>query len=279
MKTAIVIDSGCDVSEELIEKYDMKVLRLHVIYPEKDYADGIDIKPETIYERFPEEIPTTSTPSPQDVYDLLHTICEEGYTHVLAFSISSGLSTTYNTLCSALAEEKGLISYVMDTKSISFGAGVFAVWAAEQLAAGKSFENVVKELPRKVSDCKIFYYMDTLKYLQKGGRIGLVSSVVGTMLKIKPIISCNENGVYYTVTKVRGEKLGLQKLLETAKAFAGDDACYFAVLNGDGRDKADAVVEQVTQLDNGTLIEDKQITASMAVHTGPGLVGIMVFKL
>ena len=102
MRTAILIDSGCDVSQALVQRYHMKVMHLHIIYPERDYIDGVDILPETIYQRFPGEIPATSTPSPQDVKDMVEEIKAEGYTHVLAFCISSGLSGTYNTVGSVL---------------------------------------------------------------------------------------------------------------------------------------------------------------------------------
>lgn len=280
MKTAILIDSGCDVSDELIQKYHMKVMSLHVIYPEQDYVDGVDIFPETVYKRFPKEIPTTSTPGPQDVRDMVKEIKSEGYTHVLAFCISSGLSGTYNTVCGVLEEEKELTSFVLDTKSVSFGAGIIALWAAMQLEEGKSFEELKSLLPQKVKDSKIFYCMDTLTYLQKGGRIGLVTSIVGSILNLKPVISCNEDGVYYTVAKIRGSKQGLTKLLSEAKAFAGDGPCFTALLNGDGRALADSIKPKlISDIPGGTLVMDKAITASLAVHTGPGLVGIGVLRL
>lgn len=280
MKTAILIDSGCDVSDELVQKYGMKVMHLHVLYPEKDYTDGVDILPETVYRRFPKEIPTTSTPSPQDVKDMVEEIKSEGYTHVLAFSISSGLSGTYNTVRHVLSEEPELTSFVVDTRSISFGAGILAVWAAMQLEEGRSFEEVKELLPGKVRDTKVFYYMDTLTYLQKGGRIGLVTSIVGSMLNLKPIISCNEEGVYYTVAKIRGSRQGLTRLLAEAKEFAGDGPCFTALLNGDGQAAADELRPKLTAgIPNGTLIMEKAITASLAVHTGPGLVGIGVLRL
>lgn len=280
MKTAILIDSGCDVSDELVKKYNMKVMHLHVIYPERDYIDGVDIGPETVYSRFPADIPTTSTPGPQDVRDMVEEIKAEGYTHVLAFSISSGLSGTYNTVCSVLGEEKELESFVLDTRSISFGAGIIAVWAAMELESGKSFEELKAALPGKVKDSKVFYYMDTLTYLQKGGRIGLVTSIVGSILNLKPIISCNEEGVYYTAAKIRGSKQGLSRLLAEAREFAGDGPCMLALLNGDGKEEADKMRPRLAEdIPNGTLLMEKAITASLAVHTGPGLVGIGVLKL
>lgn len=280
MKTAVLIDSGCDVSDELVKKYNMKVMHLHVIYPERDYIDGADISPETVYSRFPADIPTTSTPGPQDVREMVEEIKAEGYTHVLAFSISSGLSGTYNTVCSVLGEEKELESFVLDTRSISFGAGILAVWAAMELEVGKSFEELKETLPGKIKDSKVFYYMDTLTYLQKGGRIGMVTSIVGSILNLKPIISCNEEGVYYTAAKIRGSKQALSRLLAEAKAFAGDGPCLLALLNGDGKEEADKMRPRLAEeIPNGTLLMEKAITASLAVHTGPGLVGIGVLKL
>ena len=265
MKTAILIDSGCDVSDELARTYHMKVMRLHIIYPEKDYIDGTDITAETVYQRFPREIPITSTPSPQDVREMLDEIKSEGYTHVLAFCISSGLSGTFNTVGCALEEDTDLTSFVL---------------AAMQLEEGRTFDELKEILPGKVKDSKVFYYMDTLTYLRKGGRIGLVTSVVGSMLNIKPIISCNGDGVYYTAAKIRGAKQGLTRLLEEAGKFAGNGPCLTALLNGQGQDAADALRPRLTTgIPNGTLIMEKAITASLAVHTGPGLVGIGVLRL
>ena len=278
-RVAVLIDSGCDVSEDLIRQYNMKLLRLHVIYPEKDYSDDLDIMPQTVYERFPGEIPHTSTPGPQEVKDMADEIKREGYTHVLAFAISSGLSGTYNTICSVLNEEEGLTSFVLDTRNVSFGSGVLAVWAAKKLEEGMSYEEIVRLLPDKIKDSKIFYYMDTLTYLQKGGRIGLVTSIVGSILNLKPIISCNGDGVYYTVAKIRGSRQGLTKLLSEAKEFAGDGPVWFSLLNGNAAEASDEMLPRLQEgLPNGTHLLSKQIAASLAVHTGPGLLGIGILK-
>lgn len=280
MKTAILIDSGCDVSEELVQRYHMKVMRLHVIYPEGDYIDDMDITAETVYRRFPREIPITSTPSPQEVQNMAEEIKSEGYTHVLAFCISSGLSGTYNTVSCILKQEKDLTSFVLDTRNISFGAGILAVWAAMELEKGESFDGLTEILPRKVKDSKVFYYMDTLTYLRKGGRIGLVTSVVGSMLNIKPIISCDDDGVYYTVAKIRGARHGQSRLLEEARTFAGSGPCLTALLNGQGQESAAALRPRlISGIQGGRLIMEKSIVPSLAVHTGPGLVGIGILRL
>lgn len=278
-KTAILIDSGCDVSDDLIQRYNMKLLRLHVIYPEQDFLDDEDISPQTIYSRFPGDIPTTSTPSPQEVSDMVDSIIAEGYTHVLAFAISSGLSGTYNTMSGVLEERTELTSFVLDTRNISFGSGVLAVWAARKLEEGMSFQELTRLLPEKTKDSGIFYYMDTLTYLQKGGRIGLVTSIVGNILNLKPIISCNQEGVYYTVAKIRGNKQGMIRLLDEVKKFAGDGPVWYSLLNGNAAASVEAMQPRVEEaFPDGELILKKQIAPSLAVHTGPGLVGIGILK-
>lgn len=278
-KVAILVDSGCDIPKEQIEEYGIKVMPLRVMYPEGDYRDGENIDPLMVYKRFPDEIPTTSTPTLQEVKDKFEEIKREGYEKVIAVCISSGLSGTYNTVRLAAEAEKDMECFVFDTKNISFGSGIFAVWAAEKLNEGKDFAWITETMQKKVYDAKIFYYMDTLKYLQKGGRIGLVTSTVGSLLKLKPIISCNQDGVYYTVAKIRGSKLAKKKLLgEVTKACEGNDV-WLVIGHGDASEEADKMEAMIDEtVKKKRVVFKKQITASMAVHTGPGLVGVLVFQ-
>ena len=117
--------------------------------------------------------------------------------------------------------------------------------------------------------------MDTLDYLRKGGRISPAVAVVGKVLGIKPIISCNDKGVYYTVAKIRGAKKGIGKLMEVAMEFADGRKCMIGLMNGDAPETAAQVRPMIKeQSPKGEIVVDKQITATMAVHTGPGLIGI-----
>ena len=104
-KTAIMVDSGCDISQEFIEQYDIKVLRLKVLYGDRMYSDGLDIDPLEVYRRFPQEIPTTSTPNMYEVSELVNEIKSEGYEKIIGITISSGLSGTYNAVAMAFEEE------------------------------------------------------------------------------------------------------------------------------------------------------------------------------
>lgn len=275
-KTAIMVDSGCDISQEFIEQYDIKVLRLKVLYGDRMYSDGQDIDPLEVYRRFPQEIPTTSTPNMYEVSELVNEIKSEGYEKIIGITISSGLSGTYNAVAMAF-EEEDIETFAFDTKNISIGAGLLAMWAAKKLSEGWTFEAVKHGLNDKISDSKVFFYMDTLDYLRKGGRISPAVAIVGKALNLKPIISCNEKGTYYTVSKIRGQHKGLEKLMDSLKDYIGDKKAYLAIMNGDGTKYLDVIRAHIKEMfPQCEVVVDKQITATMAIHTGPGLIGVGV---
>ena len=275
-KTAIMVDSGCDISQEFIEQYDIKVLRLKVLYGDRMYSDGLDIDPLEVYRRFPQEIPTTSTPNMYEVSELVNEIKSEGYEKIIGITISSGLSGTYNAVAMAF-EEEDIETFAFDTKNISIGAGLLAMWAAKKLSEGWTFEAVKHGLNDKISDSKVFFYMDILDYLRKGGRISPAVAIVGKALNLKPIISCNEKGTYYTVSKIRGQHKGLEKLMDSLKDYIGDKKAYLAIMNGDGTRYLDVIRARIKEMfPQCEVVVDKQITATMAIHTGPGLIGVGV---
>lgn len=275
-KTAIMVDSGCDISQEFIEQYDIKVLRLKVLYGDRMYSDGLDIDPLEVYRRFPQEIPTTSTPNMYEVSELVNEIKSEGYEKIIGITISSGLSGTYNAVAMAFGEED-IETFAFDTKNISIGAGLLAMWAAKKLSEGWTFEAVKHGLNDKINDSKVFFYMDTLDYLRKGGRISPAVAIVGKALNLKPIISCNEKGTYYTVSKIRGQHKGLEKLMDSLKDYIGDKKAYLAIMNGDGTRYLDIIRARIKEMfPQCEVVVDKQITATMAIHTGPGLIGVGV---
>ena len=272
-KTAIMVDSGCDISQEF---NDIKVLRLKVLYGDRMYSDGLDIDPLEVYRRFPQEIPTTSTPNMYEVSELVNEIKSEGYEKIIGITISSGLSGTYNAVAMAF-EEEDIETFAFDTKNISIGAGLLAMWAAKKLSEGWTFEAVKHGLNDKINDSKVFFYMDTLDYLRKGGRISPAVAIVGKALNLKPIISCNEKGTYYTVSKIRGQHKGLEKLMDSLKDYIGDKKAYLAIMNGDGTRYLDIIRARIKEMfPQCEVVVDKQITATMAIHTGPGLIGVGV---
>lgn len=280
-KIAILADSGCDIPQDFLDKYeDVKLLGLKVIYGNDVYTDGIDMDPLMVYERFPENIPTTSTPSPGDIEDMLDNIKSEGYEKVIAICISSKLSGTFNTVRNVLDSYEGLDGFTLDTKNISTGSGLIAMWCMKQIEAGTDYETLIGNLKKKTADSHVYFYMDTLDYLRKGGRIGNVTGIIGEKLKLKPVITCDSNGIYKTVTMLRGSKNSIKKLTDIVRKNTDAEHIWLSVMNGNAPDKVDETKNSLREkFPEADIVADKQIVASLAVHTGPGLIGVGVLIL
>lgn len=280
-KIAILVDSCVDVPKDIIEKNNMYVVPLRVIYKDREYSDGVNITAEEVYAGLETEIPTTSLPIGSDITNIFDQIKADGYEKVLAISISSGLSGTFNAIRVLANNYTGLDIFVLDTKNIGIGSGFNAIQAAEYLKEGMDWNTLVKTVSNNIGNSKIFFCVDTLEYLQKGGRIGLVSAILGTTLRFKPIISCNKEGIYYTVAKVIGRKRSLKKAMELAIEFAEDSKKYnVGIVHGAAQKEAKAIKEiLMPQLPHCNIFVDGQISPALGVHTGPGTIGIVVQKI
>lgn len=280
-KTAILVDSGSDVPQEYREKYGMYVAPLTIIYKDGEYRDGIDIDPETVYARFSEEIPSTSLPSPAEVSEVFKQIKADGYEKVIVVVISSGLSGTFNMLSNFGPEPEGLEAYYVDTKNIGLGSGFSAIRAGELIEQGLPFDEVCRQVEIAAKNTKLFFCVATLDYLMKGGRIGLVAGVMGMLLDVKPVIACNEDGVYDTVAKARGREKSLHMALEKAVEFAeGAKEYNITVVQGAAEDEAKALMAAMKErLPRYRYAIEEQLTPALVVHTGPGLIGIGVQRL
>lgn len=277
-KVAILVDSGTDVPQELIEKYQMYVIPLKIIYKDRVYTDKVDITPEEIYQRLPQEIPGTSLPDGETITKIFEQIKQDGYEKILAVTISSGLSGTYNIVRLIARQQEELEAYVLDTKNIGIGAGFSAIQAAKWLEEGMEWSLLIERLNELVKQTKVFFNVATLEYLQKGGRIGLVASILGTALKLNPIISCNDEGIYYTVGKARGRKKSLDRTVSYVKERVGTAKVFnLAVAHGDAKEEATEMMARLKEeFPQAQQIYFGQISPALVVHTGPGLLGVGV---
>lgn len=280
-KIAVLTDSGSDVPQNMLDKFNIYQLSLGINYKDKSYRDRIDITPEEVYERLTEEIPSTSLPTLGEIREMLEKIVADGYTHVIIPVISSGLSGTYNAIRQVCSEIHNIKTAVIDTKNIALGSGFLAVYAAQLVEKNLGFEEIVKKVEGKIKDSHIYYSIQTLQYLIKGGRIGRVEGIIGSMLQIKPIIACDNDGIYYTVAKVRGRKQSINKLIEIVQDIIKDKKNYYlTICHGYAKEEADMVKEKMKPfIDNAALFMEGQISPSLGVHTGPGLIGIGCFDL
>ena len=197
-KIAILTDSGTDVPEEFSKAHGIFTLPLSIQFSDGLYLDGVSITPEEVYNRLPREIPKTSLPSAEAILYTLQEIRESGVETLFIITISSALSGTFNLMRLTSHDVPELDCRLIDTKNIGIGAGFTVMRAAEMIDAGASADEIEAALCCLVKSTKVFFCLPTLEYLAKGGRIGRVTATVGSLLDVRPIISCNEEGVYYT---------------------------------------------------------------------------------
>jgi DegV family protein with EDD domain len=274
-RIALVTDSSCDLSDELINENSIEIIPLRIIYNNKEYRDRIDITPQEVYDKLNEEVPKTSMPSPQDVLDKFNELKERGFTQCIAITISSGLSGTYDMFKLISEEVTGLKIEIIDSKILSMGLGLIVLEAAKMIKNNMTFEEIADKVRILTTKVKGFFMVDTLEHLRKGGRISGFAAILGTMLNIKPIISVGEDGKYYPYGKARGKKQAVDKMLEPLSEQLNLTKLNVSVLQGMALDEANHMSEIIRNFKNIGKLYISQISPALVVHTGPGLLGIV----
>ncbi|MDS1030167.1 DegV family protein [Bacillota bacterium LX-D] len=277
MKIAIVTDSTCDLEQEYLAQHDIYVLPLKVVFKDRQYHDRVDLQPKEFYARLAHEIPSTSMPGPGEVAELFSLLESKGYDHVLAVHISSGLSGTFNVVKMVAQQFPNLKVEVIDSKALSLGLGFLVMKAVQLRDLGEKFSDLVKQTKETQKKTKIFFIVKTLEYLKKGGRIGLIQSSLGELLDIKPIISVNEEGKYYTFAKVRGRKKSIEKLKELVLELIQGRKVNLAVAHSDAEEEGRRVLQDLVQAAGDSIQKYFlcELGPGMVVHCGPGLLGII----
>lgn len=280
---AVLTDTSCDLPPEYFKKMPLFRLPLCITSGTEGYRDGVEITAKQVYARQKTEELKTSLPRMEDLADVLDAIHAAGYQHVVVLPISAALSAGTASLLRLTAEERtDLDIAVMDTRTSSVGLGAIAVQVAQYAARGLPFHIVKKLAAQLINDTKVFFSIDTLEYLMRGGRIGKVTALAGTLLSIKPIISFDRSGMLASVAKVRGRKavqpwlIGhVTELVEQAKAASNGRVRYNLMLcDGGAPQEGDALEAALKEALPGyeQLIRG-QLDATLAVHVGQGLLG------
>lgn len=275
-KIAILTDSGTDVPKAYIEKYGIFVAPLMINYSYGSFKDGVEINAQSVYDGLEKEIPKTSLPTGDVILGIMDKIISDGYNSLFVITISSGLSGTYNMIRLLTKERPQLDTRLIDTKNIGIGAGMTVIYATELIENGLDIDSIDKELRLAAENTKVYFCLGTLEYLAKGGRIGKVTAVVGQLLGVKPIISCDDDGEYYTVQRVRGSEKALHSLIKLATDYAGKGYKYsLAIAHGGAPELLQTVKKQVMNLVEGAKVYiEGEVSPALGVHTGPKLIGI-----
>lgn len=274
-------DSTCDLSPELVERYQVKVLPLHVNLEDKTYSDGVDITPDDIYAVYREKkiLPKTAALNMDEFIEAVNPYIEAG-NDVICITIGSALSTTYNSARLAAMETEGL--YAIDSNNLSTGFGHVVMAAGDRIAAGMPVEQIVAEVQEIAQKVEASFVVDNLEFLHKGGRCSAVAMLGANVLKLKPCIEVsNEGGAMGVSKKYRGT---LERVLEeyVADRLAGREDIrtdrIFITHSGISQERIDivkAAIEKHMQFDE---IFITRAGCTISSHCGPNTLGILFVR-
>ncbi len=280
MNVKIVADSTCDLSADLIKKYDITIIPLCIVMGENSYFDGIETTPEEIYKWADanKTTPKTAAVTIDNAASLLKPFMDEDR-EIVFFGISSQMSTTCNVV-RLIGEEAGYDKlHVIDSQSLSTGIGLQVLYAARLSMAGESAASIVEKVEKRRSAVSASFVIDTLTYLSRGGRCNSVTALLANTLKLKPEIVVKD-GAMIVAKKYRGQ-LG-SVLLKYAKdqeeaLLAADKNCVFITHSGCSDDIVAPIKEYLESLSHFENIYVTRAGGVISSHCGPGTLGVLYY--
>ncbi|OUQ83184.1 DegV family protein [Flavonifractor sp. An10] len=276
-KIALLTDSTADLTPAMREGKPIYVVPLKIRCDDGEFSDGVDIFAQDVYDRLHRgELPRTSLPEGGVVSDTLDQIRADGYEKVIAVMLSGGLSGTCNLVRVQAEQRDDLDIAVFDSRSGSLGIGIIVLQLWEEIQAGAGWDKLIHErVPHLVDNTFPFFSVDTLEYLRRGGRIGRITALAGTMLSIKPIITFSEDGQLQSIAKVRGRKQVQDKIVELLRSkFRTGKRYNLGVANGGAPAEMAELSEKIrARFPNFVHCWEGAMDATLSVYIGDGVIG------
>jgi len=273
----IVTDSTCDIPEDLISKYGITIVPQYIIWGDKQYKDRVDMSPLEFYQQLETDKirPTTSQASENDFKNVYLDLNNKGITEIIVLTISSAMSGTYQMAKNAAKLVDFPVS-VVDSKGPTMTLGWQVLAAARALDVGDDVKTILEKIELVRKRLAQFVAMETLEYLQKGGRIGGAVKWVGGLLHVKPLISINhETGLVEPVSLARTQKALVENMYK--KFFEKLDMnkkLRIAVLHGNALEKAEELAQRILKEYKPTELIINMTGPVLGINTGPGALAL-----
>jgi len=272
---AVVVDSTGDIPRAIRDELGITVVPLLVLFGGEQYRDGVDISSDEFYARLVEGKihPTTSQPSAGDFVDAYERLAKD-HEGIISIHLGGKLSGTVRAAQQAADMLPDVPVRVVDSGSVSLGMGFLGIEAAQMAREGKSLAEIADKVEALVPRIMLWAVLDTLTYLERGGRIGRSRALLGNLLNVKPMIYIR--GEVLPGERVRSQKKAVARLVE----LASDEAPYshLAVLHSVAEPLANELADQLGAIHPRDQILVSQLTGVIGVHGGPGIVGITGIK-
>jgi len=275
MTVKVVTDSVADLPPEVVEELGITVIPLVLRFGAETYRDGVDLTTEQFYERLTSDKthPTTSVPTPQTLADAYDKLAEET-DEIAVITISRKLSAIADVALQAigLAKKNPRIE-VIDSNWALMSQGLLVITAARAANDGASLDEVTALVRRNIPRTDLRMAFDTLKYLKRGGRIGHAQALLGSMLKINPIL-CIKNGETYPVAREHSRSKAIEHLYNFASGYARIEE--MAISDATTPGEADSLAEQLSRKFPAERVYRTKVTPAVGVHVGPHVIAVAI---
>ena len=273
-RIAVVTDSTCDLPRKLAKEHGIRIIPQVLIMGTKTWRDGVDIDPPAFYEllQTSPDFPSSSQPSVPDFEAVFAELAKDA-DGIAAILVSDELSGTLNSARMAKKSLPDVPIEIVDTRSVSAQLGFIALAAARAAAAGGDLQTVTDTARAMIGHAGVYFVVDTLEYLHRGGRIGAASRLFGTALNLKPLLTIKD-GIVQPVTKVRSRRKALATLFQMLdEELARKERIQMAVLHVAAPEEADQLAEQLVDRYHPVEMIHAECGPVVGTHVGPGTLG------
>ena len=278
----VVTDSIACLTKELVEQYNIGIVPISICFRDEVYRDWVDITPTEAYELFlqdPERF-TTSPASPGHYLEVYHEVSNQTK-NILCITLSSKLSTGYDMACVAREQAKSELPQisvdVLDSQTVTASQGFVVLAAARAAAEGKGLAEVVKVAEGVRGRVTFLLLLDTIRHVYRTGRIPKVAAQVGSMLKIKPILTSSSGLVRFSGA-VRSKESGINRILTMMRDKVGQNPVHVAVMHAYAPDEAEKLKERISSEFNCAELWITEFSPVMGYATGTGTLGFAYYK-
>ena len=276
MKLAVITDSSAYLNKEILNREDLFILDIPVNIDGQEYIEGVNLTAEEFYQKMAQasELPKTSQPSIAQLDEILTSLKEKGYTHVLGLFLSSGISGFYQNIQYMVDDYEGLTIAFPDTLITSAPLGIMVESVFSWRDQGDDFVIIQDKLAIQISHTSAFIMVDDLDHLVKGGRLSNGAALLGNLLSIKPILYFNKHGVIEVYEKVRTEKKATKRLIEIIKETTASGQYRVIVIHGNSPEKAEELRQHLLESGVGTDISLATFGSVIGTHLGAGSIAL-----
>ena len=275
MTVRIVTDSTADLDPKLAAEHDITVVPLSVLFGDEELLDGVDIDSKAFFERLEREpvLPTTSQPSAGAFREVYQRLAEEGATEILSIHVSEKLSGTLDSARQGAQGVEGVRIEFLDSQLTTLALALGVLTAAKAVAGGASLDEARDAAASQFARTETYFLVDTLEYLRRGGRIGRASEVLGSLLRVKPLLALR-NGEVEPIGRVRTKQKAIDDLLRRAAALRPIE--QMAAAHAAAPDDLAQLVERLRALAPDAPLVTGEVGPVIGVHAGPGLLAFAV---